>query len=70
MMMDPNDPPPQNPINRMLDNPVAYGIGAVLVVVMVAQGMLEGWLGAILLGVAAYGTWRWVQKRRADRNRG
>jgi hypothetical protein len=60
MMADAKD----NSLNRLIENPLAYAVGAVLVVVGVAMGWLDGWYGLILLGVAAFGAYRWFQKRK------
>jgi hypothetical protein len=64
-MAEPQKDPLNNPLNRLLDNPVTYGIGSILVVIMVANGMLDGWYAVILLAVAAFGTYRWWQKRKS-----
>jgi uncharacterized membrane protein len=64
-MIEPKDPY-DNRLNNFMNSPVFYGIGSILVIVMVGSGWMDGWYGLVLLGVAAYGTWRWYQKRKSN----
>ncbi len=54
-----------NPLNRLLDNPVSYAVLAALVILGVAQGWLDGWYAVVLLGVGAFGAYRWFKNRNS-----
>ncbi len=56
--------PKNERINALLNNPVSYGIFVVIAIAMVAMGWLDGLYALVLIGLAAFGTFRWYQKRK------
>ena len=56
--------PYDNSVNRVLDGPIGYGVGTVLIFAGVAQGWLYGWFAVVLLGITALGMYRWAQRRK------
>jgi hypothetical protein len=56
-----------NSLNSLLEHPATYAVGAILVIASVAMGWLDGWYGLVLLGVAAYGSYHWFQKRKTSK---
>lgn len=55
-----------NRLNTALEHPISYGIGVIFVLIGVAQGWIYGWFGVVLIGIAAFGSYRWFQKQRAQ----
>jgi hypothetical protein len=61
MMPDKNE----NPVNRLLENPVFYVAGAVIAIIASLMGWFDSTFLLIILPAAAFGTYRWYQKRNA-----
>ena len=55
-----------NPLNTLLEHPATYTLGSILVLVGVAAGWLDGWYALVLLGIAAYGFYTWIKKRKTS----
>ncbi len=59
-MADKND----NPVNRILENPVFYVAGSAVAIVASFMGWFDSTFLLIILPAAAYGTYQWFKKRR------
>jgi hypothetical protein len=59
-MNDKND----NPLNRMLNNPVFYGVASAVAIIASFMGWFDPTFLIIILPAAAYGTFQWYKKTK------
>jgi low affinity Fe/Cu permease len=55
-----------NPLNNFMSHPAFFAGAIALAIVLTLLGYFDPWFLIIIIPVAAFGTWKWLEKRKAS----